>query len=1094
MKTRNKKPLPKSRRSTGVDPTRLGGVKRAFVASLRRNFESLKSELLHTVPTDGYGITYNCGGKGGKPGPCPEKSFTDVKESVVGKDRFDHQSQEALMGGSHQFNYQFGGGHSLSVSLVDPSTVRIDFGSRGKSTAEEIGVGLDKGTLPLLRKVREIVKVYHGAGYAIRFHTGDQRRDDFYTKSLSKLGLKKVKDEEGGQVFNASQDSFRTWIESAIAHYITSPEQERAWGRLVETAFRRGVERSFDESPPVYGETAQMRAGRRGQFLNGVYQHQGLVFNEMVLNCGGKGGKPGPCPATGQESVTPPVKKSVFAAARETEAEFNDAVVHVLGGKVVSPGLGRRDLDAGRYVTARWAYGKKEIRLDFAIEGRPGVSTSEAAESASFALARYLRSVVKQLHEKGFALSVHAGDKRRDEAYTRILSKMGLKESGGVWNSLVDNSFLSRGVDKVKLLSSRAFNDVRGWASKLVTQVTSQAGEWLLQGAAGGPEQKIADLIKQVNASVNSAFASIVQTVTTETTRSFASGQLEGMKQLGATHVQANVEWNVVKRADGKPDSSVCPRCRPLDGVVFTVEEAEGKIPLHPSCRCCWVTTSLEKKNSPLMGIVKQKRVKAMTMNAKDALGHGSEKRGTGSGTIYDKHGVAYRVLHDGDRNYTISVPGKEEMQARGVTAGGVQLKVNKKGVSSVGVHREFQRRGLATALYNHIEQHLGHPLEENWGTTPDGEAFWKSRKKTTNSLLSTIGRFEEMLINSFCPTGKGGGVDPTCSPSHDEDFYQNHFAPNTELEYKGGGGLGFYEAESDKWLRSSDAEARQNAWDYATRDFPELGDYLRMRDFGMKEGIIVLFRSGGASGGDLHSYFPNRQLAETYAKRFDGGTVDVYTGRIEEVLPSGSGSGEVWAYAGDLKHKKSIDVTNEMLINCGGKGGKPGPCPHPHREQPKETFSHLTDDPDILKQLHDASAEAPRASLTSKLDSQGQSPEHYTGTVGGLRVRTHIPNEDSMNGFPEETSTVLKGIREVPMSLFDKESLEAQPSKRASDTTQKLVDAIRASKEINPLIAVKDKKGWYILEGNHRAPALSKLGLKSFPAKVIVDHEGLTS
>ncbi len=108
---------------------------------------------------------------------------------------------------------------------------------------------------------------------------------------------------------------------------------------------------------------------------------------------------------------------------------------------------------------------------------------------------------------------------------------------------------------------------------------------------------------------------------------------------------------------------------------------------------------------------------------------------GNGDGVIRDKTGQEWQVKHtvkerDGEfkHTYDVLVPGG----ARGQTAGSADTSWNKNRISSVAVHGEYQRRGLATALYAHIERHLGRKLEENWATTPDGEAFWKSRKRAT--------------------------------------------------------------------------------------------------------------------------------------------------------------------------------------------------------------------------------------------------------------------------------------------------------------------------------------------------------------------------
>lgn len=36
-------------------------------------------------------------------------------------------------------------------------------------------------------------------------------------------------------------------------------------------------------------------------------------------------------------------------------------------------------------------------------------------------------------------------------------------------------------------------------------------------------------------------------------------------------------------------DNLVCPECEDMEGQIFTIEEAEGVIPVHPNCRCAWI-------------------------------------------------------------------------------------------------------------------------------------------------------------------------------------------------------------------------------------------------------------------------------------------------------------------------------------------------------------------------------------------------------------------------------------------------------------------------------------------------------------------------
>ena len=118
-----------------------------------------------------------------------------------------------------------------------------------------------------------------------------------------------------------------------------------------------------------------------------------------------------------------------------------------------------------------------------------------------------------------------------------------------------------------------------------------------------------------------------------------------------------------------------------------------------------------------------------------------------GSGTIKDKNGVSYPVLFEArTRTYSIGVPGKESMLERGVTAGGATMKRVGDVVSDVGIHKEFRRKGLASALYAHIEKHIGKSLRPNDYLTPDGEALWASRKPTTNQVTPSF----DSLLQKF--------------------------------------------------------------------------------------------------------------------------------------------------------------------------------------------------------------------------------------------------------------------------------------------------------------------------------------------------------
>jgi SPP1 gp7 family putative phage head morphogenesis protein len=74
----------------------------------------------------------------------------------------------------------------------------------------------------------------------------------------------------------------------------------------------------------------------------------------------------------------------------------------------------------------------------------------------------------------------------------------------------------------------------------------------------------------------------------TEISRAFAAGKLEGYQQ---TKVVEKVEWLIT------PDERLCPNCSTMDGEQFTLEQAQGLIPLHGGCRCTWIPILLPDKS-----------------------------------------------------------------------------------------------------------------------------------------------------------------------------------------------------------------------------------------------------------------------------------------------------------------------------------------------------------------------------------------------------------------------------------------------------------------------------------------------------------------
>jgi len=102
---------------------------------------------------------------------------------------------------------------------------------------------------------------------------------------------------------------------------------------------------------------------------------------------------------------------------------------------------------------------------------------------------------------------------------------------------------------------------------------------------------------------------------------------------------------------------------------------------------------------------------------------------------------------------------------------------------------------------------------------------------------------------------------------------------------------------------------------------------------------------------------------------------------------------------------------------------------------------------------------------------------------VGGLKVRSEIPNMSSISGSYNDYE-ILQGVRKFDISDWAKERMvTVEGDKRV----RQLVTEIDQTKEINPLIVAIDADGEpWIMEGSHRFHALQELGVTEIPALIV--------
>jgi len=136
-------------------------------------------------------------------------------------------------------------------------------------------------------------------------------------------------------------------------------------------------------------------------------------------------------------------------------------------------------------------------------------------------------------------------------------------------------------INKVKLLVSRVFTGLKGVTDAMAQRITQELADGLVQGDGA------ATIARRMSKSVGIGRNRAKTIARTEIIRAHAEGQLDSMEQMGVEEVGVAVEWATAE------DARVCPRCRPLDGVVFKLDEAKGLLPRHPNCRCAHVPANV---------------------------------------------------------------------------------------------------------------------------------------------------------------------------------------------------------------------------------------------------------------------------------------------------------------------------------------------------------------------------------------------------------------------------------------------------------------------------------------------------------------------
>lgn len=665
-------------------------------------------------------VTINCGGKGGKPGPCPthqhiqpgqrppphNKDATGELTQVTAEFEAKHKGAKELGETGHGLVRKYFGttgswdaNKLLRLGVEGASSQRIkdhqDYLERTTSTIQRDKSGAKRKELiasKLEEFKRQLSKEYEKPLKAIA-----QVRQAFASTPIRMAGEKVYRRVGPGVTKGIKVGD--TMTDKGFMSTTLSQSHGRAGGKNPEVSGSTLVITSAHGHPAIYYKKEGELLFPEGTSIkvHHIEEHDGerfihvemlphtptknsVVANEEVdsgvvtINCGGVGGKPGPCPTAGEyqkrvasgQSAFPhtsaPYNKNDLGISRsqklalpETEVHFSELYTvqktvnpvkvdyFVKGGTAPAVGEpmapGSKFLHVGPYAV-RTHDGKLHLedgntRLSaLAVRGKTsakirvvqldqhgkwvGHPTSNLTTNVSITtnepwrfepdpekiklfqvwlrkqLTQYIigkteEELWRRYTEEGFKKGAgRAFDDTRPEDIAKSLeSQQQLGWYKGTKEEFLRSSFgRPVAIEKVQLLASRSFDEIKGLSEKMVTKLTRTLTDGLVQGK--GAREIGRDLVDDVG--VGKQQAEVI--ARTEIIRAHAEGQLVAFKQLGVEELGVAVEWAT---AD---DERVCPLCRPMEGAIFKVDEAAGMIPRHPNCRCAWIPAGVGEKTA----------------------------------------------------------------------------------------------------------------------------------------------------------------------------------------------------------------------------------------------------------------------------------------------------------------------------------------------------------------------------------------------------------------------------------------------------------------------------------------------------------------
>lgn len=146
-------------------------------------------------------------------------------------------------------------------------------------------------------------------------------------------------------------------------------------------------------------------------------------------------------------------------------------------------------------------------------------------------------------------------------------------------------------LDRVGLLFTRVFNELKGVTAAMDQQISRVLAQGMADG--DGPRLLARKLVSTINGAgmgelgITDTLGRFIPArrraeimARTEIIRAHHQATIQEYRNWAVEGVRVKAEWVTAG------DDRVCDRCNALEREIFTLDQVEGMIPLHPQCRC----------------------------------------------------------------------------------------------------------------------------------------------------------------------------------------------------------------------------------------------------------------------------------------------------------------------------------------------------------------------------------------------------------------------------------------------------------------------------------------------------------------------------